>query len=90
MRGGKNNMDFIAHRGEMIIMDDESCYLVLKNIEYNGEAYLRVIKTGDYIFEHNFEVNKAQDLYLKEIVENDECLYDFVKDVETIKALKAL
>lgn len=83
-------MEFIAQRGEVIIMDDESCYLVLKNIEFNGEAYHRTVKTGDYLFDEDFEINKNDEVYLKEIIENDECFYDFVTDEELIKTLKTL
>ena len=83
-------MEFIAQRGEVIIMDDESCYLVLKNIEFNGEAYHRTIKTADYLLDEEFEIEKESETYLKEIIENDECFYDFVSDDELIKTLKTL
>ncbi len=83
-------MEFVAQRGEIIIMDDETCYLVLKNIEFNGEAYHRTVKTGDHLFDEDFEINKNDEVYLKEIIENDECFYDFVSDAELIKTLKTL
>ena len=83
-------MEFIAQRGEVIIMDDESCYLVLKNIEFNGEAYHRTVKTGDYLFDEDFEVDKDEKIYLKEVIENNECFYEFVSDPEIIKILKTL
>lgn len=83
-------MEFIAQRGEIIIMDDEACYLVLKNIEFNGEAYQRTVKTADYLLEDQVEINQEDEIYLKEIIENDECFYDFVTDEEIIKSLKTL
>ena len=83
-------MEFIAQRGEIIIMEDEECYLVLKNIEYNGEAYQKTVKTGDYLLDDQFEVDKESEVYLKEIIENEECFYDFVTDEEIIKVLKTL
>ena len=83
-------MEFIAQRGEIIIMEDEECYLVLKNIEFNGEAYQRTVKTGDYLLDDQFEVDKESEVYLKEIIENEECFYDFVTDEELIKVLKTL
>ena len=83
-------MEFIAQRGEVIIMDDESCYLVLKNIEFNGEAYHKTIKTADYLLDEEFEIEKEAEIYLKEIIENDECFYDFVTDEDLIKTLKTL
>ena len=83
-------MEFIAQRGEIIIMEDEECYLVLKNIEFNGEAYQRTVKTGDYLLDDQFEVDKESEVYLKEIIENEECFYDFVTDKELIKVLKTL
>ena len=83
-------MEFIAQRGEIIIMDDEACYLVLKNIEFNGEAYQRTVKTADYLLEDQVEISQEDEIYLKEIIENDECFYDFVTDEEIIKSLKTL
>lgn len=83
-------MEFIAQRGEIIIMEDEECYLVLKNIEFNGEAYQRTVKTGDYLLDDQFEIDKDAEVYLKEIIENDECFYDFVTDENLIKTLKTL
>lgn len=83
-------MEFIAQRGEIIIMNDESCYLVLKNIEYNNEAYLRVLKTGDYLLEEDYEIDKKNKVYLKELVENDESFYEFIKDEKLIEILKTL
>lgn len=83
-------MEFIAQRGEIIIMDDESCYLILKNIEYNGGAYHRTVKTGDFLLDEQFEVDKEAETYLKEVIENDECFYEFVTDEQLIKVLKTL
>ncbi len=83
-------MDFVAQKGEIIIMDDESCYLVLKNIEFNNEAYLHVIKTGDYLFQEDAEISIKDEAYVKEVVENDECFYDFITDEALIEKLKTL
>ena len=59
-------------------------------IELNGEAYHRTIKTADYLLDEEFEIEKEKETYLKEIIENDECFYDFVSDAELIKTLKTL
>lgn len=83
-------MEFIAQRGEIIIMEDEECYLVLKNLEYNGEAYQRTVKTGDDLLDEEFEIDKDAVVYLKEVVEGEECFYEFISDEELINALKAL
>ena len=83
-------MDFVAQKGEIIIMDDESCYLVLKNIEFNNEAYLHVIKTSDYLFDEKAEIDLKNEAYVKEVIENDECFYDFVTDNALIEKLRTL
>ncbi|MBR3884869.1 MAG: hypothetical protein IKJ33_00175 [Clostridia bacterium] len=83
-------MEFIAQKGEIIIMEDESCYLVLKNIEHNNEAFLRTVKTGNDILDEDYEINKNEVIYFREVVENDECFYDFIEDEELIKVLKTL
>ena len=83
-------MEFIAQKGEIIVMDDESCYLVLKNLEFNNKAYLKTIKTGDYLLEEDFDIDKTSEVYLKETVENDDCFYDFIKDEAIINELKKI
>ncbi|MBQ7917216.1 MAG: hypothetical protein IJ310_00180 [Clostridia bacterium] len=83
-------MEFIAQKGEIIIMEDESCYLVLKNIEHNNEAFLRTVKTGNDILDEDYEINKDEVIYFREVVEKDECFYDFIEDEELIKVLKTL
>lgn len=90
VKGSKTNMEFIAQKGEIIIMEDESCYLVLKNIEHNNEAFLRTVKTGNDILDEDYEINKDEVIYFREVVEKDECFYDFIEDEELIKVLKTL
>ena len=81
-------MEFVAQKGEIIIMNDESCYLFLKTIEYNNEAYLKTIKTGDYLLDEKFESESQDEIYLKEHIEEGECFYDFIKDGSLINELK--
>lgn len=82
-------MKSVAQKGEMIVMEDEENYIVLATLEYNGENYLRLIKTGERLFDENYEVDLKNVVYVKEIIdENEDYFFEFVKDENIINNLK--
>ena len=82
-------MKSVAQKGEMIVMEDEENYIVLATLEYNGENYLRLIKTGEQLFDENYEVDLKNVVYVKEIIdENEDYFFEFVKDENIINNLK--
>ena len=83
-------MEFVVQKGETIIMEDDETYLVLKNIEFNGEAYLHVIKTADHIFDFDYEVNLKDDKYVKEVLIDKDLYLQFVTDESLIEKLKQI
>lgn len=83
-------MEFIVQKGETIIMEDDETYLVLKNIEFNNEAYLHVVKTGDDIFDFDVESELGDDKYVKELVVGDDLYLEFVTDEALIEKLREL
>lgn len=84
-------MEFIAKKGEVIVMDEDETYLVLATYEYNGSPYLHLIKTGEHILDDNYNVELDKTIYAKEILtEDDNYLLEFVTDEQLIKVLKTL
>ena len=84
-------MDFVAQKGEMILMEDEKNYMVLATLEYEGEAYLRLLKTGNRLFDEEYEPVIKNDIYVKEVVDEVEDYYlEFVTDEALIEKLREL
>ena len=84
-------MEFIAKKGEVLIMNEDETYFVLATHEYEGECYLHLIKTGEHILDVNYEVDLKSSVYAKEVVdENDNYFLDFVTDENLLKVLKTL
>lgn len=84
-------MRSIAQKGEMIVMEDQENYIVLATLEYNGENYLRLIKTGEVMFDTTYQVNEKEKIYVKEIIdENEDYFFEYVKDENLLKELKKL
>ena len=83
-------MDFVVQRGETLIMEDDETYLVLKNIEYNNEAYMHVIKSGDHIFDFDLEKEAGPDAYVKQVVVGEDLYLEFVKDESLVDELRKL
>ena len=82
-------MEFIAKKGEVLVMNEDEIYFVLATYEYEGAGYLHLIKTGEHILDENYEVDLKSSVYAKEIVdENDNYLLDFVTDENLIKILR--
>ena len=85
-------MDFVAQKGEIIVMDDEQNYMVLSTLEYEGVGYLRLIKTGEKVLDFEYEVDFKNDVYATEIVDDNEEDYylEFVTDEALIEKLREL
>ena len=83
-------MEFVAKKGEIILMDDGSCYMVLKTIEFENEAYLHVVKTGDSFFDGAEDIDMKDNHYIKQVIQDDECYYGFVEDEALIEKLSNL
>lgn len=83
-------MEFVVQKGETIIMEDDETYLVLKNIEFNNEAYLHVVKTGDDFFDFDIEGELGDDKYVKELIVGDDLYLEFVTDEALIEKLREL
>lgn len=81
-------MEFVVQKGETIIMENEETYLVLKNIEYNNEGYLHVVKTGDDLFDFDGEL--GDDKYVKELIVDEDYYLEFVTDEALIEKLREL
>ena len=83
-------MEFVVQIGETVIMEDDEVYTVVKNVEYNGEAYHHVLKTADHIFDLDYEVDFKDDKYVKELVVGDDLYLEFVTDEALIEKLREL
>ena len=84
-------MKSIAQKGEMIVMEDQENYIVLATLEYNGENYLRLIKTGEEMFDTSYPVDAKNKIYAKEVIdENDDYYLEYVKDENLLTKLKKL
>ena len=82
-------MEFIAKKGEVIVMNDDETYLVLATYEHEGAGYLHLIKTGEHILDNNYEVDLKSTVYAKEVIDdNDNYFLQFVTDENLIKVLK--
>lgn len=83
-------MEFVAKKGEVIVMDEGDTYLVLKTIEYEGAGYLHMVQTGEYLYDENFEIDSSKEAYVKEVVTEDDYYLEVVSDEELIKKLSAI
>ncbi len=79
-------MEFMSKPGELLKLDNGNVFLVLKNIEYNGEAYLYLYKpvenTDDF-----FDEDIKKTTFSKEINEDGKIRLEEVTDKKTINAL---
>lgn len=84
-------MEFVAKKGEVLVMEEGDTYLVLKTIEYEGEGYLHMIQTGEYLYDEDFKIDSSKEKYVKEVIsENDEYSLEIVTDEKLIAKLSAL
>ena len=84
-------MEFVAKKGEVIVMDESDTYLVLKTIEYEGVGYLHMIQTGEYLYDEHFEIDSSKEAYAKEVITDEEDYFlEFINDEELIKKLSAV
>ena len=82
-------MEFVAKKGEVILMDENDTYLVLKTIEHDGAGYLHLIKTGDHLLDMTYEADLKQEFFAKEVfTEDDNYFLEFVTDENLIETLK--
>ena len=85
-------MEFVAQKGELIVMEDTENYMVLATLEYEGVGYLRLIKTGEVLFDVDYEPDLKKEVYVQEIVDDNEEDYylEFVTDEALIEKLREL
>lgn len=84
-------MDFIAKKGDVLFIGDESDEMavhVLETIPYENENYLQVLAIP-VKFESIIDSSKLKPEYVREVVEGDDYSIDPVQEAKLIDALNA-
>ncbi len=82
-----NNVEFVAKKGDVLVLENDELQLVLDTIEYEGYGYLILVKTAKHIFDDSYTVNLNAKIIAKEIVENDSYSLEIIHDIELIKKI---
>lgn len=80
-------MNFVAHKGDTLNLENDEKFLVVDTIEYENEAYLLLMTAPEMLLK-NVDVELKYS-FAKEIVDkvNQELSIQEVTDVELIKKL---
>ena len=83
-------MDFVSKIGDILIVDENEKYQVLKQCNYNDKNYLFVISVPNKL-EHMLDVDKRQTAFVEEIVDEEQNFgIMIVKELSIINELKKI
>lgn len=80
-------MNFVAHKGDTLNLENDEKFLVVDTIEYENEAYLLLMTAPETLLKNTTE--DLEYVFAKELVDKDnlEMSIQEVTDVELIKKL---